>query len=284
VRKRSLAAVFCVVTLGCASVESVTPGMGKSKVTAQSVFEGTRVVNDGYKRSASVSAPELGGDLEHAGANAYYRAHLRGLSKANGAESFQLYVATHLEEGWQNFRAARDQMEIPLAVSKVDRKKRCKKADNCNFYEHFGVALSRDYLEARRTRGVELRVMGNGGESVVLISPAHVEGFMRRFDSVRRAQSASTASTRTASRKSFCSVKFGQDLKAQKFCQQQAKASYERLSSALARTETDSFTDEARALNQCMTRHGGRMGLDWMMVEHCFGRVMERSPAATAGR
>lgn len=278
------AAAVASLALGCATVESIKPDTRTPEEIAQGVYDATEVKVDSYRRTATVSAPTREGDLDVVTPDSHYRAHLRGVTAENGAESFQLYVATSLEEGWQNFRSSRDQQEIPLPVMKVDRKKRCDDKGVCVYYEHFAAKLSREFLEARRRRGIELRVMGNGGESLVVVSPAEVDGFMRRFDAVRRAQSAPASSARSASRKSFCVAKYGDDGQARTFCEEQARASYKRLVPAMQRRKQDAFTTEARALDQCMKRHGGQLGLDWMMVEHCVTKAGSRTPAAPGGR
>jgi hypothetical protein len=256
--------------------------------TPATVEAACRVKLDDYQGTALVSCPQRQGDLDLVSSHSYYRAHLRGMVNRAGAETFQLYVATRLDGGWQNFRGARDQHEIPLTVSKIDRKKNCepgaKSQEDCTFYEHFGVSFTREYLEARTVRGIELRVRSQAGESEIVLPAAYVQGFMARLDATRGGGPASARAARSATRKSFCKAKYGSDEQAWQFCEQQARASYDRLSPALARMRDDSFTPESRALDQCMKRHGSTSGLDWMMVEHCFGRASARPPASTQGR
>jgi len=278
----ALAALAGVVALGCAGSGGMGPGGGhKGEVeTPETVSRDCKVKVDDYRGTASVSCEERQGDLELVAGDAYYKAHLRGMANRGGAESFQLYVATRLEEGWENFRAARDQHEIPLEVSRIDRKKSCKSPDDCAYYEHFGVTFSRPYLEARKVRGIELRVRSEAGESVIVLPAAYVEGFMNRFDQARGGAPASARTAATANRRSFCKGKYGRDEEAYRFCEQQARASYDRLAPALKRMRDDSYTAEAKALDQCMKRHGSNLGLDWMMVEHCYGRAVGRPPAS----
>ncbi len=275
-----LAALVAAIASGCASVDGGSPESGADGETPQTVRAACKVKVDDYRGTAMVSCGERQGELELVDGDSVYRAHLRGMANRGGAESFQLYVSTRLDEGWQNFRAARDQHEIPLDVSKIDRKKSCKSENDCTYYEHFGVALTRPYLEARKVRGVSLRVRSHAGESVIELPAAYVEGFMMRFDEARGGSPASARAAASANRRSFCKGKYGSDAEAYRFCEQQARASYDRLSPALHRMRSDSFTAEAKALDQCMKRHGSRMGLDWMMVEHCYGRAMGLPPAS----
>ncbi len=276
-----LAGLVGGLAVGCASVDgNGSGGSGDAVETAQTVRAACKVKVDDYRGTAMVSCGERPGELELVSGDSVFKAHLRGMANRGGAESFQLYVATRLDDGWENFRAARDQHEIPLTVSKLDRKKSCKSEDDCTYYEHFGVSFSRPYLEARKVRGISLRVRSHAGESVIELPAAYVEGFMMRFDEARGGAPASARAAASANRKSFCKGKYGRDDEAYRFCEQQARASYDRLAPALRRMRDDSFTAEAKALDGCMKRHGSRMGLDWMMVEHCYGRAMGRPPAS----
>lgn len=277
----SAAALLASAALGCAGVQ----GTGKKSAdaveeTPETVRAACTVKVDDYRGTAMVSCGQREGEVELGEGQVYYRAHLRGMANRGGAETFQLYVATRLDEGWQNFRAARDQHEIPLDVSKIDRKKACKTEEDCTYYEHFGVAFSRPYLEARKARGISLRVRGHDGESVIELPAAYVDGFMQRFDEARGGTPGSARAAAMANRRSFCKGKYGKDQEAYRFCEQQARASYDRLAPVLDRMRQDSFTMEAKALDQCMKRHGSHLGLDWMMVEHCYGRATNRPPAS----
>lgn len=276
-----MSALVAIAVLGCAGGSGTAAKDGKTPVeTPETVHAQCAIKVDDYRGTAMISCGQREGELDLVEGHAYYRAHLRGMANRGGAESFQLYVATRLDDGWQNFRAARDQHEIPLTVSKIDRKKTCKADDDCTYYEHFGVAFSRPYLEARKVRGISLRVRSHAGESVIEIPAAYVEGFMRRFDEARGGAPASARAAASANRSSFCKGKYGKDEEAYRFCEEQARASYERLTPALDRMRDDSFTADAKALDQCMKRHGSSLGLDWMMVEHCFSRATNRPPAS----
>lgn len=288
-------ALFSCVTLAT-TLTALGCGVGATKhasapelvETAQTVSAACRVQVDDYQGTALVSCPQRQGDLDLVSDDSYYRAHLRGMVNRAGAETFQLYVATRLDGGWQDFRGARDQHEIPLEVAKVDRKKNCepnaRSEVDCTYYEHFGVPFTREYLEARKVRGIELRVRSRAGESQIVLPAAYVQGFMDSLDATRGGGPASARAARAATRDSFCKARYGSDEQAWQFCEQQARASYDRLAPALTRMRSDSYAPESRVLDQCMKRHGGSDGLDWMMVEHCFGQSSGRPPAAARGR
>lgn len=241
-------------------------------VTAEWVSQSSSTELDDYRQTASVRAPELE-EAVAARPGEHYRVHLRGVSAKNGAETFQVYVASHLLGDWHNFRAAKDQDGIPFAVHKITRKQKCDEVQGCVFYEHFGLAVSRDYLKARIRKGIELTVTGPSSEMLVRVPPEYVVGFLARFDSERARQAAGGESSGTAAKVSFCQAKYGSDPKALAFCQEQARASYQRLKPRLDRARADAFTSEAKTLESCMRRHNGSLGLDWMLVEHCYAKA-----------
>jgi len=252
-----------------------TPGQipdRKEPVTAEWVSQSSVIEIDDYRQTTSVRAPDYQEKLAERPGE-YYSVHLRGVTAKNGAETFQVYVASHLLGDWHNFRAAKDQDGIPFEVHKVARKQKCDEKEGCVFYEHFGLAVSRDYLKARIRKGIELSVTGPGGDMLVRVPPDYVVGFLDRFDAERTRQAARRQSAASAAKVSFCQAKYGSDPKALAFCQQQARAAYLRLKPRLDRARADAFTSEAKTLESCMRRHNGPLGLDWMMVEHCYGKA-----------
>ena len=100
--------------LSCATVDKITNGIDElgETVTAEWTATNSVVEHDEYRQSTSFRAPSLQQKIGRDGS--YYRAHLRGLAGKNGAESFQLYVATHLKGEWYNLRTAVDQDGIAL--------------------------------------------------------------------------------------------------------------------------------------------------------------------------
>jgi hypothetical protein len=263
-------AVLCAST-ACTTVDKLeTDTLDRSgSITAEWVKLNAKAKHDEYRQSVSLRGPSFEEQLSDEGE--YFRVHLRAVLAANGAERYQIYVATHLTGAWRNFRDAYDQEGIRLRVSKISRKKQCGEAEEgCVFYEHFGMAISGDYLRARTRKGMDVLVKAPGGDMAVWIPPAYVQGFVDAVQAERAKQANATA-PKKASRVSYCESKFGSDPQALAFCQKQARASYGRLKPALDRSRSDSFTTEAKSLDVCMRQHNGRLGIDWMMVEHCFG-------------
>jgi len=266
---------------GCATTDSARSGVADSNLTAEWVSANSKIERDDFKQSTSVRGPDFEEKVDREGS--YYRTHIRAMLAKNGAERIQIYVATHLDGSWRNFRVAHDQDGIPLVVSKMARKKQCKE-EGCVYYEHFGMMISTEYLEARVRNGIDLVVSGPGGEMSVVIPASYVEGFLNRIDSERTAMSSRAGGAKKSARLSYCKAKFGSDDSALAFCEKQARASFSRVKPALDRSRQDSFTGEAKALEGCMRRHNGSLGIDWMMVEHCFGKAGGTMPARPAPR
>ena len=73
---------------------------------------------------------------------------------------------------------------------------------------------------------------------------------------------------------SYCVAKFGGHAIALDGCRRQARESYRRLKPVFRRASGDTMAMESKRLEGCVRRHGGQLGVDWMLVEHCFSRGM----------
>lgn len=71
---------------------------------------------------------------------------------------------------------------------------------------------------------------------------------------------------------SYCEGKFGQQAVALNGCQRYAHESFRKLESAFRRARADSMAMESKLLEGCVRRHDGQLGVDWMLVEHCFSK------------
>jgi len=275
-----VAGVLAVAAPGCSTLGDVSTQIDdlRNPVTAEWAAAETRVEHDDYRQSARLRGPDIEERID--GSGSYYRAHLRGSSATNGATRFHVYVATHLEGGWSNLNVAHDQDGIPIAVHKVKRRDRCGE-EGCVFYEHIALPVTRTYLETRARDAIRLDVEGPGGAIHVVLPGVYVAGFLERVEEVEAARRRPSGDPGRGRRASYCEAKFAADADALRFCREQARASYERLGPARERARQDAFTAEARHLEACMQRNDGRLGIDWMMVEHCFRKAQGRqSPAA----
>ncbi len=268
-----LAGLVGMGSIACSTAQKFSKEIVREPITAEWVVSGSSSKRDDYRQSTSLRAPAFDERIDREGS--YYRVHLRGVVAKNGAEHSQLYVATHLVGAHRNFRSAHDQDGIELPVNKVSRKKQCGD-EGCVYYEHFTLSLPPNYIDARRRSGMDVIVAGPGGQMALVIPPAYVEGYRQTLLAARASESKAKAKT---ARVSFCKAKYGGDPQALAFCQEQARASYGRLKPSLDRLRADAFTAEARTLEGCMKKHNGRLGIDWMMVEHCFDKARPASPA-----
>ena len=267
-----VAACLLMTASACSTIDELSEQIDEKRhpVTAEWAASETRVENDEFRQSTRLRGPDIEERID--GEGSYYKAHLRASSAANGADRYQVYVANHLEGHWRNLNAAHDQDGIPIAVHKVSRKDRCGES-GCAFYEHIAMPVSRMYLESRERDAIRLDVEGPGGAVHVVIPGAYVAGFLDRLTQVEAARRKAPAGKPRGTRASYCEAKFETDERALAFCREQARASFDRLAPARQRAKQDSFTQEARQLDVCMRRHNGRLGIDWMMVEHCFRKA-----------
>ena len=69
---------------------------------------------------------------------------------------------------------------------------------------------------------------------------------------------------------SYCRARFGDHAGALDGCQRRALESYRRLEPVFRRASGDAMAMESKRLEGCVRRHGGQLGVDWTLVEHCF--------------
>jgi len=75
-----------------------------------------------------------------------------------------------------------------------------------------------------------------------------------------------------AGENSYCQAKFGQHAVAFEGCQRYAQESFRKLEPVFQRASADSMAMESKRLEGCTRRHDGSLGVDWVLVEHCFLR------------
>ncbi len=75
-----------------------------------------------------------------------------------------------------------------------------------------------------------------------------------------------------AGENSYCQAKFGQHAVAFEGCQRYAQESFRKLEPVFQRASADSMAMESKRLEGCTRRHDGSLGVDWVLVEHCFSR------------
>ena len=92
-----------------------------------------------------------------------------------------------------------------------------------------------------------------------------VRGLARSDASPRRGASA-------ADPDAYCQARFARHAIALAGCRQGALESYQRLEPVFRRAQLDALAMESKRLEGCLRRHDGQLGVDWMLVEHCFSK------------
>ena len=95
----------------------------------------------------------------------------------------------------------------------------------------------------------------------------------RGSDPVRGLASPDASARRVASAAdpdAYCRARFAHHAIVLAGCQQGALESYQRLEPAFRRAKLDALAMESKRLEGCLRRHDGQLGVDWMLVEHCF--------------
>ncbi len=281
-RMLSISLIACL-GFACAShPKSASPRVSENRVDSPEwVQANTTSKTDDYRQSIALRGPDVQRSLGSDGA--YYRAHIRGMTAKNGARQFHIYVATHLKGRWYNLHEARDQDGIPFAVTKMKRKEKCTE-EGCSYYEHIAIPIPAEYLPVRTRVDIDLYLSGPGGQAVVTIPSTYVKGFLARVEAEETSRLASTQTRKPGAKVSYCEAKYAQDSKAMAFCRKEARASYQRLKPDIDAARSDAFTRDAKVLDTCIRRHNGQMGVDWMMVEHCYSRAQGRASSGPASQ
>jgi len=152
--------------LGCATVVS----------SPQQVTDATQVSFDPYANSYSVS----GMKMSKGGFPNITRFWMRaGFDKSGGNEFIQLYVYHWSQTGWNFFNQANDISGTPLRVRQLGREVN----SNATVEEQVAIDLPRDFLENRKTKGLNIRLLGSKGSLIVEVPSSYIVGFLEKYDS-----------------------------------------------------------------------------------------------------
>jgi membrane-associated protease RseP (regulator of RpoE activity) len=153
----------------------------------QEVAKATQVKFDPYTNFYSVS----GMNLDLGGFPNITKTWMRGgFDKSGKNEYIQLYVYHWSQTGWKFLSEASDITGTRLIVHRLDREVNYDAAVE----EHIAIDLPRDFLESRKTQGLNIRVLGSKGSLIVEVPGSYIVGFLERFDSAVALQHSGGAS------------------------------------------------------------------------------------------
>lgn len=110
---------------------------------------------------------------------------LRAWRIADKPTAFQLYVSDEYTYeimrsgvGWRFYSLAHDSDGNQLPTVQISRNVNWCGRYVCAYREDIAVTLTREYLEAKRDRGISIKVSGKGGEQIVAVPPAYIQAFL----------------------------------------------------------------------------------------------------------
>ena len=166
------ASSICAITaaLGCAS-------LGWDHHDPAEVYARTTTEYDRYKKITTVRAPQIYyWHAGHQGSTGFVRCYVPDI----GGQLCQLYVTSRHRGRWHFYDHAYDldgeRHEAKRISSDVD----CR-GSSCTYEEDVVVALSSDYIEKLATKGLEMKLTGNGGEFVVGLPAGYMDGLLQRL-------------------------------------------------------------------------------------------------------
>lgn len=161
-----LSALSIIVLLsGCANVSN-----------PNEVAKDTKITFDPYTQSVKVTGDRVDSMPGSLDSLSYF---LRGsLSKDAAEQNLQLYVRYWGQSGWYFFSSAHDITGKNLPVVQIDR----NVETGANIEEVFAINLTYDYLVAMKNVGLNIKISGSRGSLVLVVPPAYVTGFLKKFD------------------------------------------------------------------------------------------------------
>ena len=142
--------------------------------TAQKVTDATQVVRDDYNKTTWIKSPII------QYSNSFDRCFLRTLVADSGAQVDQLYVS-YTPSDWAFLERANDSTGRNLEVTVINRDVSSSRF-GVSLAEHVAVALSRPYLLEAAQQGIDIKIVGNLGSTVVQLPPHYVQGYLDRLN------------------------------------------------------------------------------------------------------
>lgn len=106
-----------------------------------------------------------------------------GFGKNLPSDTFQLYVHHWSQTGWLFLDSASDGDATLLPVTVLKRTVGDVGGDDVS--ESLIITLSKEYLIAHQSSGLDIRLVGSGGSLFVEANGFYVQGFLQKFNQVR---------------------------------------------------------------------------------------------------
>ena len=161
-------ALFC----GCVALPTVN-SLSPEQISARGV-----VVRDDFKKNSLLNGMQI--NLGNFGLDNFALMAFKNDFNTNILYSITFKTIRGYNQGWAFWHAAVDQNAKEFKTTVVYR----NVEDGGMTRECVDVSLSRDYLESKRTTGVNIRMEGTSGATKVLNLPSnYIDGFLSGVDS-----------------------------------------------------------------------------------------------------
>jgi hypothetical protein len=142
--------------------------------TADKVTAATTIERDDYKKSTWIQSPLV------QYSNSYDRCRLRVYIGDAGAQFDQLYVV-YTPSDWAFLERAHDNAGQSLEVTVIDRDVSSSRY-GVSLSEHVAVSLTRSYMVDAAHNGLDIKISGKSGSTVVKLPPHFIQGFLDKVN------------------------------------------------------------------------------------------------------
>jgi hypothetical protein len=165
---RSLIAVACVAALIACGTPPPRVDVNNSAQMASRV----QIKRDDFKKVTNYTGPEI---RSEGGGTVNLRAWK---TDALGVINFQVYGVDFYSGEWKFHNSAYDSNGTRMDFVSIARDVGSCGRYSCSHYEHFGLNVTRDYLEKASKTGMHFKVSGRAGEAIFFIPGGYIDGFL----------------------------------------------------------------------------------------------------------
>ncbi len=142
--------------------------------TAQKVTDATQVVRDDYDKTTWIKSPLV------RYSSSFDECFLRTLVADTGVQFDQLYVI-YTASDWAFLERANDSAGRNLEVTVINRDVSSSQFA-VSLEEHVAVGLDRSYLLDAAQQGIDIKIVGKSGSTVVQLPPHYIQGYVDRLN------------------------------------------------------------------------------------------------------